>query len=700
MKCREVEFAVVATPTHWFANQSIAVKDNSVKAHAKYAGKDYFRIFSYELLHGNKDQVLRDKGSIVISEGLSRTLFNTTDDVVGKTVVFQHDQLYKVSGIFRDLPSECSDYFDLVLPVEVFTDQHPDVKDWGNSGPQTFLVLREGTNRQDFSKKVAPYITTKTDEKHRSLMLVKFSDNYLYGSYENGVQAGGRIEYVRLFSVIAVFILVIACINFMNLSTARATGRVKEVGIKKVVGARRSTLIGQYLTESTFMTLVSLAFAVLMVDLLLPQFNEVTGKNLSLNVDVNFGLSLLAIVLLTGFISGSYPALYLSGFSPATVLKGRLTTSFGELWARKGLVIFQFTLSVILIVSVVVVYKQIEFVQNKNLGYNKDDVIYFPIEGKIRGSLETFITEVEKLPGVVQASSIGQSMVGGGNTMDIHWEGKDPDQRTFFAYRPVDYGVIEMLDLQIIEGRSFAREFGADTSVIFNEAGIEAMGIKDPVGKMIDLGRGIKLEIVGVVKDFHYQSLHTDVSPLFFMLLPELTQNIIVKMEEGKEAATIENIQKFYQAYNPGSSFVYRFLDEDYQAQYGAERRVSLLSRYFAGIAILISSLGLFGLAAFTAERRRKEIGIRKVLGSSEFRIVYLLSLDFSRLVFVAVLIALPFSYFLTKQWLDNFAYKISLAWWYFIGAGLLALIIAWLTVGTQAVRAARVNPTECLRDE
>jgi hypothetical protein len=349
---------------------------------------------------------------------------------------------------------------------------------------------------------------------------------------------------------------------------------------------------------------------------------------------------------------------------------------------------------------VLVIYKQIEFVQNKNLGYDKENVIYFPMEGKITTSLETFLTEVEKLPGVVEASSISQSMVGGGNTMDLQWEGKDPNQRTFFAYRPVNYDLIEMLDLKIVQGRSFLREFGVDTAIIVNEAGIKAMGLKDPIGKLIDLGKGIKLEIVGVVKDFHYESLRTDVGPMFFMLMPPLTQHVIIKIEEGKETATIDRIQTFFQDYNPGFSFDFRFLDEDYQAQYGDERRVSILSRYFAGIAIVISCLGLFGLAAFTAERRRKEIGIRKVMGSSELRIVYLLSGDFTRLVLFAILIGLPFSYLLTRQWLANFAYKIPLTWWYFSAAGLIALSIAWLTVGTQAVRAARVNPTRCLRDE
>jgi putative ABC transport system permease protein len=698
----EIEHAVVATPTYWFSRQTLSVDDNPVKANGKYAGEGFFKIFSFELLAGNKDNVLSDKNSIVISEDLARKLFDTTLNVLGRTIIYQQDQLFKVSGVFRNLPANSSEYFDFVLPYRLLTDAYPDVVDWRSSGPQTFVLLKEGTNVADFRKKISGFISTKCEDKHRTLLMPKYSDMYLHGNYaENGVQSGGRIEYVGLFSLVAIFILIIACINFMNLSTAKAAGRIKEVGIKKVAGARRRTLVVQYLAESMLMTVVAVAVAVLIVDVFLPQFNEITGKHLVLQVDRQLAVSVIGIILFTGLISGSYPALYLSGFSPAAVLKGKLNTSFGELWARKGLVVFQFTLSVILIVSVLVVYKQIEFVQRKNLGYNKDNVIYFPNEGKIKTSLDAFLDGFNKIPGVVKASSIAQSMIGGGNTTEISWEGKDPQQRTPFAVRPVNYDIIEMLDLKIVEGRSFSREHSTDTSaVIFNEAGIKAMAIKDPVGKEITMSDGSRFTIIGVVKNFHYESLHSDVAPLFFGLKPQYTETIMAKIAAGNQAETLGNIEKFYKQFNPGFPFDYRFLDTDYQALYGDEIRVSILSRYFAGIAIVISCLGLFGLAAFTAERRRKEIGIRKVLGSSELKIVYLLSGDFSKLVILSALIALPISYMLTRQWLDTFVFRITLAWWYFALAGVLALFIALVTVGTQAVRAAKVNPTQCLRDE
>jgi predicted permease len=697
-----VEYAVVATPTYWFSRQTLSLESAApVKANGKYASPDFFNIFSYELIAGTPDGVLRDRTSIVISESLAEKLFNTSDNVVGKSIIYQQDQVFKVSGVFKNLPGNSSEYFDFVLPVQLLVDRNPNVTNWGNSGPQTFVVLERGTSVDEFNKKIAGFISTKTDDKHRTLFVARYSNGYLYGNYENGVQTGGRIEYVRLFSIVALFILLIACINFMNLSTARATRRIKEVGIKKAVGAGRTTLALQYLAESMLMSFVAVAIAILAVDVLLPHFNDITGKRLELRFDPTLLVSLFVIMSFTGLVAGSYPALYLSGFNPAAVLKGRLTTSFGELWARKGLVVFQFTLSVTLIVAVIVIYRQIEFIRNKNLGYDKDNVIYFPNEGKVKSSLETFLSELNKIPGVVKASSIAQSMIGGGNTTEIHWDGKDPEQKIPFAVRPVNYDIIEMLDLQIVEGRSFSRAFSTDTSaVIFNEAGIRAMGLTDPVGKEISFGNGMKFTIIGVVRDFNYESLRTDVAPLFFALKPQFTETIIARIAAGRETPTIEKIRNFYQQFNPGFVLDYRFLDEDYQALYGEEVRVGVLSRYFAAVAIVISCLGLFGLAAFTAERRRKEVGIRKVLGSSELRIVYLLSGDFSKLVLMAIGIALPFSYLLTKQWLSNFVFRISLEWWYFIGAGLCALLIAWITVGSQAVRAARVNPTQCLRNE
>jgi putative ABC transport system permease protein len=447
-----------------------------------------------------------------------------------------------------------------------------------------------------------------------------------------------------------------------------------------------------------------LLMALLTVDLLLPYFNTITGKQLTLRIGTVL-LPFLGITLLTGLLAGSYPALYLSGFSPAAVLKGRLNSSLGEVWARKGLVIFQFALSVIFIIGVTVVYKQIEFTQSKNLGYERAGVIYFSRQGKLWQSnetLETFLDELRRIPGVVHASATNHDMTGHfTGSSGITWPGRDPEDRTEFEVFQVDYDMMETLGLEMAEGRMFSRDFNPDTSrVIFNEAAIAFMNnMQQPVGKTVRMWDK-NVEIIGVVKNFHYESLHQPLKPVVFRYAPQNAGNIMARLEAGREKETLERLTKFYSTFNEGFTLDYRFLDQEYEVQYAAEQRVSVLSRYFAGLAILISCLGLFGLAAFTAERRLKEIGIRKVLGSTELNIVLILSSDFTRIVLTAITIALPVSYLLIRQWLSSFAFRIELHWWYFATAGVLALVICWLTVGTQAIKAARVNPTKCLKEQ
>jgi hypothetical protein len=419
-----------------------------------------------------------------------------------------------------------------------------------------------------------------------------------------------------------------------------------------------------------------------------------------------YDLELLAwfsgIALFTGIVAGSYPALYLSGFKPAAVLKGEVKGSLGELWARKGLVVFQFFLSVILIVSVLVIYKQIEFVQSKNLGYNKEHLIQIPVEGKVEGNVKTFLDEVKKIPGVVSVSSLGHSMLGrNNNTSGLEWEGKNPEDLILFENIGVNYNLIETMGIELAEGRSFSEEFSTDTSkIIFNEAAIRIMNMKDPIGKTIKLWGQYDLEIIGVVKDFHFQSMHDVVNPLFFRLSPQNTWNVAIRMEAGTEKETLEALSEFYADYNPGFTFDYKFQDQEYAKMYAAEQRVATLSGYFASMAVLISCLGLFGLATFTAERRLKEIGIRKALGSSSTSIVMLLSGDFTKMVLVSVFIGIPASYWLLSKWLERFAFHIELNSWYFIAAGVIALVIAWVTVAYQAIKAANVNPVKCLRTE
>lgn len=678
----------------------LRVNDQSIKSSGVYASKDYFNIFSYPLDKGEKDKVLADQSNIVISRDLALKLFSSLEDIIGNEIVIDGKGQYLVSGIFH-IPSSSTRQFDFVLPLATAFKHYPNLtNNWDNSWVNTHILLSEGADITQLNHKITDLIHSNTGSEYLTAFTIKYSDAYLYGKYEDGVQTGGRIEYVWLFSIIAGFVILIACINFMNLSTANASRKLKEVGIKKAIGVARKSLIIQFLGETLTMAFLALALAMVMVFLVLPQFNQITAKQLSLNFDFQMIAVLLVITLLTGFLAGGYPALYLSGFKPTVVLKGRLTSSTGELWIRKGLIIFQFIMSVILVVAVLVVYKQMQLIQHKNLGYDKDHVIYFQMEGKVKDHLETFLSEVTQIPGVSNASSMFLTFFGDLNsTIDVSWEGKAPHADWGMQYRRVNYGTTELLDIEMAAGRSYSKDFSDSSRIVFNEAAIAAMGLEDPIGKTVKLW-GREMEIIGVAKDFHFQSLHETVKPLFLFLNPERTNNIIIKIESGREKEVIDALLDFYKEYNPGYALDYQFLDQEYQAQYVAENRVSILSKYFGGLAILISCLGLFGLVTFTAERRTKEIGIRKTLGASEAGIVKLLSGEFIQLVGIAIVIAFPISFYFTQKWLDGFAYRIDLEWWYFIGAGSLTVIIALLTVGFQSVKAALMNPVESLRSE
>jgi putative ABC transport system permease protein len=683
---------------------TLTLGDKNIRSRFIYAGKDFFRVFSIKLLEGQADQVLADRSSIVLSADMAERMFGSVDNVVGKTIQFEHQQDFVVSGIFETAPSNSSFQQEFIIPIELIKEKYSNSWNYGNTFVRTFVLLQPGVDVKAFNEKFEGYIKSKVDgDTNRTSFLASYPDHYLHGKYENGQMAGGRITYVRMFSILACFILLIACINFTNLSTARASRRMKEVGIKKAVGSGRSALIYQYLGESILVVIFSMVLAFLMTYLFLPQFNVITGKQLALQFDLKMIGASVILAIVTGIMAGSYPAFYLSGFSPSAVLKGQLHRSIGELWARRGLVVFQFSITVILISLVLVVYNQMEMLQSKDLGYNRDQIVIFPREGKLESKpyTTTFLAEVKNIPGVINGSSTDHDMTGhNSGTSGVVWDGKDPNDRSEFENLSVNYGLIETLGIQIKEGRTFDRCFGADTTkIIFNETAIAYMGLEDPIGKTIKLW-GQDHQIIGVVKDFHFESLHSTVKPVFFRLSGGGGDDFMVKIEAGKEKEVVDKLSDLYTSFNPGFPFDYRFLDADYQAQYQAERRVSTLSRYFAGLAIIISCLGLFGLAAFAAERRLKEIGIRRILGSSVLQIVWMLSSSFSKMVFVAIAIAIPISYMAADTWLAGFAYRINLNWVYFATSGFLALLIAWVIVGWQTFKVATVNPTKCLRDE
>jgi ABC-type antimicrobial peptide transport system permease subunit len=710
----EVEYATSVIPPAWFGNKGVlSFKDTHIKAGGQFIGKDYFNIFSWKFIDGDKNHFLTNKHAVAISDELARKLFHTTENVIGKTIEWEQDPFtgpYIVAGIFEKPPRNSTAQFDVLFSYDLFFDKYQDnLQHWGNSNPDTYVVIKEGVDVEQFSQKITQYLKTKFVAQHGTqdlksigpLFLQRFTDKYLNNHYENGKPSGGRIAYVKLFSIVALFILVIACINFMNLSTASASTRLKEIGVKKAIGADRKAILLQFLGESILMTFLALVLAVVLVLLLLPEFNNITGKHLTLQLNGRVVASVLAITIVTGLLSGSYPALYLSGFEPITVLKGKLQTAAGEVWARKGLVVFQFTISVILIVSVIMVYRQIEYIQSKNLGYNKDNIIIFANEGQLSKALEPFLTEVKKMPGVTSASSFGHNLVGGhGSTSGLRWQEQQPGTNNIeFGALEVGYDLLEMLTIQMAQGRTFSKQYVSDSSaIILNEAAIAFMGIKAPVGKTVSLW-GKEYHIIGVAKNFHFESLYERVKPCFMRVFPT-NGNVLVKIAAGQEKQTLARIQQFFQAYNLGLPFEYRFLDQDYQALYAAENRIAILSRYFAGIAILISFLGLFGLAMFSAEQRTKEIGIRKVLGASVSNLVALLTTDFLKPVIIAILIAVPVAWYAMHEWLQGFAYKVDLAWWVFAVAAIVAIVIAALSVSFQAIKAALMNPVRSLRSE
>jgi putative ABC transport system permease protein len=685
----------------------VGLDNKSLKAYGSFVSKDFLEMFSFPLLQGNKSQLFKDRNNVVVSRELAIGLYGSPENAIGKRLdyeMFGNKKQASVSGVFASLPTNSSMKFDLLLTHDVLINEiWTNGQNWWNTGPTTFLQLKKGTDVAKLNIKIQKFLQRYHPDNIYSLFLRPYSSAYLHGKYENGKQAGGRIEYVQLFFVIAIIILVVACINFMNLSTARASRRLKEVGIKKAVGSSRRALVFQFLFEAMFMVLLSVITACLIVYVLLPFFNTLTGKEIALNITGELILVLLCVTIVTGFISGSYPAFYLSGFNPVVVLKGRPKNSVSELLARKGLVVFQFTVSLLLIVSVIVVYQQMKYIQSKNLGYDRFSMISFDRSGGINKSTEVFLNELRQTQGVLRASTLEQRLAQAGNgssTYGISWPGKDEKQKIDIAVRSVDYGLIETLGIRMKEGRSFSSQFGSDSSnLIFNEAAIKVMGLKKPIGTPIKMW-GKDMTIVGVVQDFHISSLHEAIVPMVFRYNPSSTALVIAKIKPGTEKETLSRIGTLYKKYNPGTPFEYSFLDDEYRAQYVSEERVSVLARYFAGLAVLIMCLGLFGLAAFNAEVRTKEIGIRKVLGATTGAVVVLLSKDFFKLVVISMLIAFPLGWWVMSKWLSGFVYKTNLGPGIFLVALVAIVLITILTISFQSIKAAVANPAQSLKAE
>jgi len=702
----DIEYEVATTPAGWFKSFSISYGDNdAVKGTGNFVGKDFSKVFPRKFLYGDENTALADGNSIVISAGLAKKLFKTTERVVGKVIKWKWQSFSRepvISGVFEDFPPNSTIQFDFLVPISNWgkiinaSGAKPDL----SGGPfNTFVVLNKGAKVEEFNKKITNFIKRDIPNSTYTIFLAKYSDNYLHGVYENGVQKGGRIEYVKLFSIIALCVLAIACINFMNLSTAKASERMKEVGIKKTLGAERHTLTFQFLGESILLGFVSLLIAIIVVILLFPEFMAVTGKQFVFWFDPKLILSIILITLVTGIVAGSYPAFYLSRFNPVAVLKGKWVGSARSIYIRKGLVLFQFSLSVLFIAVVMVVFNQIKFVQTINPGYDKDNVIYFEMQEHVAQDLNAFLTEIKRVPGVIQASSIENTIILPSSTPNpgVYWDGKNINDNIRFYQTGVNFDAIETLGIKIAAGRSFSRKFADSTAIVLNESAVRTMGLHDPIGKRITVW-GKERTIVGVAKDFHFNSLHEEIKPFIFRMEPESSLLVLIRIANDRRKQTIESIQGYYKQLNPGIYFDYKFLNDDYQAQYASEEVIITLSKYFAVLAILISCLGLLGLTAFAAEQRIKEIGIRRTLGASRMAIIYLLSVDFAKIVGLSILIGLPVSYIVANNWLNGFAYRIVLTPIYFISAALITFLVAALTIGIQTARASMASPIESLK--
>lgn len=694
------EFRYISTYT-WNLDYLFTKEEKSFKENGLYARPDFFHILDINILHGNRDELITNPNSVVITKELAIKYFDT-ENAVGESIIINGTETHTVTGVFEKLPENSSFRFDFVLPFEDWLDNNAWATEWGNNGPRTISKLYPDVDVAVLNTKIKDFIKERNEDSNVDLFVYPFADQYLYGQFENGEVAGGRIDYVRLFTVVAIFILLIACINFMNLSTAKATKRAKEVGIRKSIGASKGSLIGQFIGESMIITFFSLLISVFLVELSLPIFNDLTDKAISVHYgEPSLLLMFIGTALFTGLVAGSYPAFYLSSFEAVKTLKGSLKISGSEAFARKGLVVFQFALSVILIISTTIVYQQIQYTQTKNLGYQKENLITFAAEGNIDDQWDVFEDQLLNISGVNSASRASATFMGrNSNTSGLEWPNKAPETHILFENVSSDYNLIETMGFELLAGRTHSEEFGSDSArIVINQTAANIMGMDNPVGEYITLWDS-ETEIIGLVKDFHFQNLRNEVEPLFFRLAPENTWRAYVRIQSDDIQNTLAEIEQVYKEFNPDYPFDYEFMDEQYAALYRSEQRIGDLAKYFAIFAVIISCLGLFGLSAFTAEQRAKEIGVRKVLGASVQNLVLHLTKDFTKLVLIAILIAIPVSWWMMDQWLSDFAYNAGLNWWVFAASGVLAVIIAWLTVSWQSIKAALVNPVQSLKSE
>ncbi|MDN5287894.1 MAG: transporter permease [Mucilaginibacter sp.] len=696
-----------ATRLDWQTKHSLIIGNNKFNKTGLYVDPDFLKMFSFHIIKGNMETALNDPNSIVLTASLATALFGK-EDPLGKVIKVDNQYNVQVSAIVQDAPKNSSVDFQFLAPFEFKVKNIADVRNskgrWDNNFLCTMVELKEGVSMEALSKKIAPLLMQKnTGIKTQTLFLYPMARWRLYGEFKNWAEAGGKIAYIRLFGIIGIFILLIACVNFMNLSTARSEKRAREVGIRKTVGSRRGQLIIQFLTESMLTAFFAFLISIILIQILLPYLKDLGFEDVRFDFS-NVGLlaSMLAVCIITGLAAGSYPALYLSSFLPVKVLKGVIKQGKDAVNFRKVLVVSQFVISMALIISTIIVFQQINHAKNRSIGYDPNNLISLNTTQDITKNYDILkhdLLSTGYIEAVTKASS-GMTWVNYDFT-HFSWTGKDPNADISLDVVMTEWDYEKAARLKFIAGRPFSREYKTDSSgVILNEAALRVIGYKEPIGKTIKLGDEV-LTITGVIKNVLINNPFKPVSPEAILFNPSNVNTVLIRLKEHADLKkSLAAIKPIVERYNPSLPFEYSFADEDFAKKFATENQVAKLAGIFAGLAIFISCLGLFGLAMFMAERRSKEISIRKVLGASVTNLWLLLSKEFVWLVLIACLIASPLAFWLMHGWLQNYEYRIAIHWWIFAIAGLLAVIVALITVSTQAIKAAVANPAKRLKAE
>ncbi|MGC3946443.1 MAG: ABC transporter permease [Chryseolinea sp.] len=698
----QAEYPEVESITWAMLSEKFVVSngENNFRQNGGYVNPAFFDVFSFPFLKGNPQIALKDANSIVITDRVARILFNddwqSRNDVIGRTITIDHRKDFTITGVLKDVPENSSLQFDVLLPARDFTDRLGIADNWYYMCFSIYAKLHEGASMEAFNAKVEDHFIKHDEGEGTKLFLQPFEDVYLHSTYRDGKLVGGQIDYLRIFSIVAVFILLLACINFMNLSTARSARRAREIGVRKVVGAQRRVLITQFIVESIVMTSASFLFALGTMILLMPVFNELSGKQLAI-ADFNLA-GMFLISLFVGVLAGSYPAFYLSSFNPVTALKS-FKQRQGYITFRKTLVVFQFAISVTMIVATVGVFLQLKHLRSVNLGLQREGLVYVPREGALEKEYEVVRQELMKRPGIESVTSSGQDPLKVmNNTTGVAWPGKIPGSNPIFFIVNASHDYVKTIGMKLAAGRDFSQAFNDSTSYIVNEEAAALMG-GDIVGTKIKV-YGDEGQVVGIVKNFSMNSLRSPVEPTVIRFHPPSSGRIFVRTKPGQIPEAIASLKAVCEQFNPGYPFEYTFLDQVFEQTYKSEEVMGRLANIFAVVSIFISCLGLLGLTTFTVEQRSKEVGIRKVLGASVVGIAALLSADFVRLVVLGVIIALPVAAYFMREWLSDFSSRVDMPWWLFATAGGAALLFAISTIGFQAIKAALTNPVDTLRND